>query len=360
MAQSKGKGQTVLLTGVIEGDDNTQQPTLDEVFGHIKADLGGEREIKVKVERVDASRGGKPRLIYCDAYPLEDVSSEDDFRARIRDEWGGGIFRLWCHDGRTLRLNRQIEIAERKTAGQDELGTLRAQVAQLAQRPPETEEQVLSRLKLYKDLFAPGGGGGGSGDLQAFLRGVEFQRGGAVGGNTPVDMIKQVLSVVDGAKKLRESIDPHEGESLLSMGIEALRTIGQLINKPAGAGAGFPSVTLPPQLADSTAAAASQAQPAAPAPAQPEGAQVTELREMLLGVHAWAKIKADSTAVAELLYGELPDNAFAILQRPDWFELFVQVLPEAKPFEAWYRATHAKVLEMVAEDAEAPPPAPAP
>lgn len=321
----------------------------DDVLARLRAELGDDQELKVQVYRIEGK--GKAGRVFCDSYTFEQIGSEDSFQERIRDDWGGGTYRLICHDTRGFRLNREVTIAERRGApASDDLAALRAEVARLTSRPPDSEEQILARLKMYRDLFAPAGGGGQRDDMQAFMRGVEFARG-AGRSTSPAEQLKDMLDMIEGARTLREKIDaPNPEPSLAMLGVEALKTISGLVKgAPAPADGALPMIAIPQQLADGAGAT------------QPTQGQPVSMNQPVLEavsyLNGFARMNASPAPVAELVYEQSPDELLAFLARPDWFGQLALIAPEVRPFEQWYRATHAELVKITAENAAPAAPA---
>ena len=288
---------------------------------------------------------GKP-----DAYLIR-LAPEDFSIESVKQQYGGGVYRIRAYRRNELRQSRIfrndiITIAEEKQAEkaptlaapapdvasaliaslQDGFSRLGAMILE-ARPQPETEERMLQKMMLYKQLFAVAPVGPVSPPMTEML--------GAV---------KEVLALSNTMREYGGG--EGGGPDSMSVLMKAMDTFG----KP---------------LLDGIVAAQSQAQPAQvidagqmlPAPvapaAQPQGEDMVKMMaKMYLGeLCNVASKKADPGLYADVVMDRVPEDALAELVMPaDWLEKMIAI----QPLVALHRGWFMQLREIVHQELTAP------
>jgi hypothetical protein len=306
----------------------------------LRAELGDELELKLKVWRLE----GKAR-VYCDAYPIETIESDEAFQERIRADWGGGTYRVILHDGTGFRINREIRIAarpDRQAAMGDATAAaivrLEERLAALQAAPAqrETERDWLEKLKLYRDVLLP--------------------TTAPAPRESPAKMIGELLAVMQGAKELRAAMGDTDAAaaepSIYSLGQQVLSLIQGAVMQPQPARAALPAVTAPaaiapPASSNSPAPGAIAEQTSEAAEANAEAARAAAvLRQAVAGLNAMASFNANAESAADMIFDQAPDQVLAMLERTDWWDRLRELAPDVAQFEPWYRTVHAELMAL--------------
>jgi hypothetical protein len=296
----------------------------------VLADLGASDDARVMVYRV----GNGQALQYVATMRPEEIAGEASLFEMIRQDYGGGVYRVHVRDRSGLIANRRVEIAERRERKPEDFGTvllgaIKEQGAQLAEaikamapRPAEqpSEEQLLQRLKLYRDVFAPA-------------------KGGAVD-------TAELLKLFREGLQLGRSIDTGGGVDPSQMIVEGLRTIRPLL-----------AMAQQPARAVQTNPAPGGASPAAPAPAAPTdptaspsavGSAVRALMGMAI---AAAERDSDPELYAHLLLDQFPAAELRqLLAMPDPVALLADFDPRVAQHRDWFADLADALRELLADD----------
>lgn len=202
--------------------------------------------------------------------------------------------------------------------------------------------------------------------------------------------IKEIASLLQITKQIREEIEPPPppDTSLESVGLEALKVIGQMVAQKPDSGVPIPNVAIPPQLSIEQAALAvakgtdanllrhslpSMPERKDPIDPQPPGEtmsasqtavgtspEMLAFQEAITGLNAFARFNANPQTIAEMIFEQAPDEVLDLLTKSeDWFEQVKSFAPSVAEHEAWYRKVHAALLKIWQEENSPPdlPPA---
>jgi hypothetical protein len=85
---------------------------------------------------------------------------------------------------------------------------------------------------------------------------------------------------------------------------------------------------------------------------------ILQLKAYLKTLIGYALKDAPKEKAAQFVYDKLPDEIVELLGLDNWFELLIEVAPEAKPHEAYLTEVREKALAMF-DDADDEPEEPA-
>lgn len=339
-----------------DDDEPIEETAADRVAAMFERVRGAERAIvKVKKYKEDKS------LVLCDELSPEQF--EQIGYLGVRKRFGAGKYRieLYASNPKTGRFSLYgVDETELMPLPREEqiTGTSDPVLQKVLERLERIETtprvdpftqmtQMLGMMKLFREAM-----------------GTERQ-------NDPMRNMRELIDMVSGIKTLREEIEPPAppDTSLAGLGMEAMKMIGQAMAQRNGAAPDslMPHVAVPPSLAMTATQAPTN-------PLQPNGhaAMTTEqnpqsndeliaMNDAIAALNTMARFGTEAEFAASMIYQQAPDEVMELLQLPDWFERICQLAPTCKPFEAWYRKTHAEVLRILAEENEDTPPAkPAP
>jgi hypothetical protein len=162
----------------------------------------------------------------------------------------------------------------------------------------------------------------------------------------------ELLTIMKGAREVAAEIDPppETADPLMKIAEQALPIIGRAIENQARPA--LAPVQLPPTLASAPAN-----------PTQQEDAAVTDkefaaLREAIRGINTLAFMDANVELAANLIFDKLPDEAFPILEAPEWFAKLCEIEPGCSKHQAWYQKVRDMLVKFWQEESvEDPPPA---
>jgi hypothetical protein len=63
------------------------------------------------------------------------------------------------------------------------------------------------------------------------------------------------------------------------------------------------------------------------------------------------RLRKPSCTTAEILFDKLPDDMLDMMELPVWFDLLCDQAPDARAHETFIRAVHARLTEIMAEEA---------
>lgn len=343
MAHTKpGKSRTVVelpeeeeetTRSVVDEEDAQDELPPDSDLDALLAESGADEGYTVTVYRI--VQPGR-RLSY-----LFSCAPHEFSRDALRDVHGGGDFKVFLKKGRAIKTTKVLLVAPPlrpiapppppAPAVSDELRqvlqgikeTVSGLVAAVARPPAESEEAMLRRMMLYKQLFA-GNGGGNDDQFEKFFKGIAFAR----------EIGEQ------GAEKTN-----------IDVLVKAIETFGK------------PLATLV------TRAAATQQTAAPRAPAAPGGAPklpgvttetgATEgmnplIKKALQQKIAWlceqAKVGADVSLYGDLILDQVPPDTLSQFLEGDSWQKLLAMYPPAVNYEPWFRELLSHVTAALSED----------
>lgn len=313
---------------------------LDAAIARVLAELGGDADASINVYAIrPGSRAGE----FVDSFPGDAFDGEASFLKRIRDEFGPGEYRIQLRHGTTFRVNRVVRIAPARERPRAEPADMAAVVSSalveqgrrleellrqvLPARAPESDESLLNRLKLMRDVFAPAGGGargGGAEAITVFLQGLNLGR----------------------------SLEPHGSAGTSDVLLETVKTLGPELARVVREGQAAQQ-RLPakrdrnPPLA--TAAAPAAPPPAPAAPGQP--AMTPEIRKLLDLLLDAAARDADPELYAELVIDQVGvDELTQLAAMGDPVELLAGLEPRVRERLDWFRELHAAMEALLTDE----------
>lgn len=306
-----------------EGGDDAQTE-----IAAVLAELGGSTDASLSVTKVGMD-GREERL--SKFMPREfDVDS-------LRDRWGGGVYWIYVHVGGRIHTKRRVVFArtldeqrggDGKTGASSAAGdsTMAAALERMAQqnremlqmmvqlitanRAPATDPMMI--ITAAEKLANLGNRGNGGDELERSMRLLKFARefgGGGEGG----------------------------GEGIAGVAMEVIRAIREASSHPA-----------PPQLAA----------PGAPSSVQGDPQQMMilirrALAERLPLLIRGAQAESDPAVYAQLVLDQLPglylEPLLRELQKPEWFNLLVQVDGRVVPHQPWFEALRNEILQATSQ-----------
>lgn len=318
---------------------------LDAAIARVLAELGGDADASINVYAIrPGSRSGE----FVDSFPADAFAGEASFLKRIRDEFGPGEYRIQLRDGTKFLVNRLVRIApaRERARGDDAAGVVAALSAVLEQhakrtedllrtalaaRAPDSEDQVLARLKAMREVFGPiGGARSGADSIEVFLRGLTLGR----------------------------SLEPSTGADTSDVLLETVRTLGPALvraveqgNKriagPKARGAASPGARLAPDDAPANAPA-NRGTPG-------EDAVSPGVRKLLEQLVDAAARDADPDLYAELTLDQVGAEAVQkLFAAGDPVILLGNLEPRVLEHREWFAALQASLQAMLADETPDP------
>jgi hypothetical protein len=315
----------------------------------VLAQLGGVDDARVMVYRQDK---GSP-MTYVATYQPEDVQGEASLFETIRQEFGGGSYRVHVRNASGLLANRRIDIADRKVPTDGGLAaSVTASIAALMteqrrqfetlvatltmQRPPVaeiTEDALLSRFKLMAEIVRPQGNGGGDARtfMQALQQGIELGKSmqQAPTGAGTEDVLLQALStfapvIADAASQRRAVVAPPQRPRIAA---------------PGGAVPGPTATNQPPPSAT----------------VNPATDPAADLRQLLALLLRAAVNDSEPDIYAEMVCDQLGDDSvMQLLAQADPLALLTGFAPEVSTHAAWFARLLASIKELYSDEPEPP------
>jgi hypothetical protein len=277
--------------------------------------------------------------------------------AGIAREWGAGTYRvrIFIPGENGFRSNKVIRLAAPKETGiQAAQAAQSAGITELAgvmmsgfqklgemiavgqQKPAATEEDMLRKMAMYKELFAPAHQAMPAANpldsmttmMEMFKQGMEL---GRMGGGEPSSM------------------------DALMKGLEVFGPIAQQI-----AAKQEPAPTAAHNQNQHAAGAALLAQPASPLHSNPSEQPDMNVRAMMLKqalsfLISQAKKGADPYTYANVVMDQLDDDELSsLINRPDWLDWLASVNPDVKAPEVspWFVKLHEEIVSLLTEPPE--------
>jgi len=321
----------------------------DDVISALESELDGLTGSSGAYVNVYRLVQGKP-----DAYLIR-LAPEDFSIENVKQQYGGGVYRIRAYRRNELRQSRIfrndiITVAETKEPDklpayapppaqdvtsaliaslQDGFSRLGAMILE-ARPQPETEERMLNKMMLYKQLFAP-----------------------AVTATPTAPPMSEMLGAVKEVLALSNSMREYSGEGgggpdSMSVLMKALDTFGKpLVEGIVAAQAAAPSAPEPQMQ---------QPQPQQQIPYIQKPGNDMMMKNVMLKMYLGelcdvASKKADPGLYADVVLDRIPDAALAELIMPtDWLEKMIA----AQPAVAFHRAWFTELREIVHTELTAP------
>src|SRR5487761_1443558 len=312
----------------------------DSDLEQLLADEAADGEISCTIYRVQAPPA--KRLAY-----VAQWSGPEFSRDRLRDELGGGEFKIYLkRRGRLFSAKTLLIEAPKRAAPPPasavpqellaKVHSLREQLAALAARPasppPETEERMLQRMLMYKQLFA--GTSSPGIDLQGIFgmvkEGIELAQKLGGGGieRTPLDILAEGIQTF--GKPLADVLARKAAE-------DAQRAPAAAAPAPANLPA--PAAVIPSGAPSPSPATNGQAPPPVPA--------VDPRLANLQGYVAWlakqAEANADPVLYADLILDQVPREELSNICAPQNWHAALALDPLAQKHMGWFEELRAEL-----------------
>jgi hypothetical protein len=290
-------------------------------------ELGGISGATVTVNRVNEQ--GKEEL--CDRYPAREF---DLFS--IRERFGPGTYWIYGRDGKQLYKKGRVIFSQTVDELRGRRGASASSAAPAADPLASMREMYDRQAQRDRDM------------MQMFLQAMSGNRSGPSDIQAVFDMASKLASL-----NKRESSDP----------IEQLLRLRKLEKELGGDGGGDSSalVELGRAFLDKLPAPASTAgNDQAPAAGDQSNMLSMMIRRALAArlpmLIAGAQRDTDAGVYAQLVLDQVPEiylgPLLEQLQKPDWFNLLVQIDGRVVPLQAWFEQLRAAILEAT----QGPPP----
>lgn len=345
-------------SAVADADDNP--------VDRITAMIGRGREhenARVKVEKL-IEQGQTTRLGYCKTYTPEEFEAEGMLDG-VRRRFGSGRYKIQVYalnqaNGKFEQYNStKVDlISVNEDPLQARLDSLTAQLAAAA-RPAAAPANPAAPADPMASL---------SGALALLLKVKELIAPPPPPAPVPLtQQLGELVNLIRGTRELAGEIDPSAAppDPLFELGKQALPIIAEAVRNQPHAAPVLAPVALPPTLATPGPVVAVPS-PAAIAPERASGSparnggdvnanELAGLRQAIGAVNTLAAFQMDAAKAADMIFDQMPDEALAIVQAPDWWARLLQIAPECAQFEAWYAAARAELLKIIEEEAQAEP-----
>jgi hypothetical protein len=327
-------------------DEEQESIALDAVLSELGAIEGG----KVQVWRVPPDGG---RNIYVATMTPEEAQGESSLLESIRQEYGGGDYRIHVRDANGFLANKRVRIAERKKPVEHEGGSVVQAVTALFERQQsqfmatlqaltpqrteaQSEEAVLNRIKVMAEIVRPASGSGGMKEaMEALRQGIEL--GKAMQPQSEQGAEHVISSALN-------AFAPVIADAAAARGRQAIaqRQRPQAVTQA------------PAAVPVAHQAAASDAQVVATEVPMPKGEGVDDVRQLMdIAVRA-AEHGGDPDLYAELILDQAgEDAARQLMGQPadDVIGMLALIDPRVLKHREWFGALHAAVAEQLAESA---------
>lgn len=351
---------------LFDDDEPPEESPVDRVFAVLETARTAERAT-VKLYRVGAKPG---QYAWCDDYTIEEF--EAGGFAMIREKWGPGEYEIRLYairptDGRFGVLSKpRITIEAGIIAQQYQIAppappavdpAMREMLAQMA----NTQAAMLQALTQRPDPMA---------NMQQMLTLAASFKQAFGSGESSKSTITEIVGAIRELKGAATELIPDkpgddDSDNPMKLLPSVLDLVGKFAPQPVQqaqpAAPFFPPVALPPALAVNPAPAApetvslpvTQTAPAQSTNDAPSDDEMNALQLVLFRGYL-SKLCAMSAAgnveaAAEFALQKLPDEAFDVLEMPNWFELLAQFYPGAAQHREWLDKVRARVLQLANE-----------
>ncbi len=351
MAQQPQTPEEVFLPQATPPQDDSL--TDDMALLNALADLGQtDNDAKVNVYRADAIKGnrGGAFLFSC---------SPDEFSLeKLRDEYGGGNYRVHVRANGGLVANKLVAVEEPKNkpalpqaqiaadvmqpitamtqamiTGFENLGKLIIQ----SQQPKESRADMLRELLLYKEIF------GASNQpqvnpLEFVKQGIDLAKELGAGGGKETGTMDVMMQLLDTfGKPIAETIANAQAQ--------------QRLNPPQ-----VQPVVSAPQLTNNAVIAPVPASAAVMTESQPvqlDGDTMQAMRGYLDFLIAQAQAGNDVYTYAGMVLDSAPTEQIdQFIDRPDWLNYLAQFQPEIRNHELWFTQLRDAIKELLTDEPE--------
>jgi hypothetical protein len=319
---------------------DTEQTAADRVAEML---LKGKQHEQAHVKVQEMQENGD--LAYCCDYTCEEFERGGTL-SLIRRQWGPGKYRIemYANDpvtGRFKSCGRTTAIVK-PSAVPDAADMVGSQLAELKAALTAAPAKS-STLESMKEMMA----------LAALMR-EAFGLNAAPPPPPPplVSQLAELINIMKGAKEIAAEIDPppETADPLMKIAEQALPIIGKAIENQARPV--LAPVQLPPTLASLPANQTQQED------ANVNDKEFAALREAIRGINTLAFMDANVELAANLIFDKLPDEAFPILEAPEWFAKLCEIEPGCAKHQAWYQKVRDMLMKFWQEESvEDPPPA---
>jgi hypothetical protein len=323
-----------------DDDDDLQD---NEYLADLVGVLGTSSNVQVTVSK----QGERGKFDIIETYPVNDLTAETV--NILREQYGAGVYRfrankkgnrrsVWEKDygfAELPRNRRHAPVAENKPvavpAGLELLSRQIAQqtelLARLLQAPQvqpagDTEERMLAKLAMYKNLFAPA------------------PAAPAAPARDPMDLFMQAVTLA------KDVAQPSEGSNMLDVVRDLVKGMSQYAQ------------TQPRQLtAPAPRPQPAPAQPAVPAvaPYRPSAAPVQPVEDPMNQYIKWLLAQADTGTSAQQLAHQLSEQVdeaelYRIIDTPDLVGEIVRQYPAAETRRGWLEELFSYLNKILYED----------
>lgn len=299
-------------------------------------------DVQVSIYRVVNPGRRQAFLLHCNAFEFS--------RERLRDEFGGGDFRIYVKRDKKLVATKNLliepprsaPVARQQSAVAPELlhtlQSMQAAIEALAQRaavpPVDNEEIFLRRLAMYKQIL-----------------------GGAESAPPAFDPMKQFEIFQKGLEFAKQFAGEVSDKSNIDVLLESIRTFGKPIAALVLRGAQQKATAPRPQPRPAGASPAAQLsqQPPAQPPAPTQGEDMNAVNAMLTEQFAWlcdqAEANADPALYGDLILDQVPEEQLrAFVTEGDAYQKVLALQPRVGLQEAWFRELLAHVTNGLNEE----------
>lgn len=300
---------------VINYDNQTlQQTSQQKALEDILADLNDETDsAEMRIYRQVS--GGKSAMVFLDSFPV-DKYNISDMHKYLRDNYGGGDYRVHVRVNGKVRANKLISIEAPKSTEnirQSPIGEASNILATVLERQERMHQQMLEMMS------SQNGGAKSTREMleEMMLFKQLFDNGNSGGQQNGIQQLRDSLAVLS---ELGVTINGQSEEKEVGFG-DLLEKMTPLI------GAAMSQKNPPQQKSD------------------PMFAQKMMIKAGLTTLIKAASKKADPISYAEMLFDQLPEDAIKeFVVNPGAFERVIKMEPKAAHYKVWFEdlAEHVK------------------
>lgn len=350
---------------LFDDDEPPEESPVDRVFAVLETARTAERAT-VKLYRVGAKPG---QYAWCDDYTIEEF--EAGGFAMIREKWGPGEYEIRLYairptDGRfgvlsKPRITIEAGIDAQRNPVPPPAPTVDPAMREMLAQMAANQSAMLQALTNRPDPMA---------NMQQMLALAASFKQAFGSGESSKSTITEIVGAIRELKGAATELIPDkpsddDSDNPMKLLPSVLDLVGKFAPQPMQqaqpAAPFFPPVALPPALAVNPAPAApetvslpvTQTAPAQSTNDAPSDDEMNALQLVLFRGYL-SKLCAMSAAgnveaAAEFALQKLPDEAFDVLEMPNWFELLAQFYPGAAQHREWLDKVRARVLQLANE-----------
>lgn len=329
-------------------DDDDPQTAVDRIISML-SEAGDDDGAYVKVSRVK----GAGKVEFCNDYAAHEF--EAGGLKMVREQWGPGEYQLvlyGTHPGTNrfvIRTRSKVQIAAPLGLASGAGVAPRSDLAELVQQLAANQQQMMTVLtqrpagadpmQQMKDTLA----------LMAMFR-------EAMGPAVPAkNSLSEAMDIVRALRDVSAEISPPPpAEGPMAMVEKML----PLFQAAMAARAATPPAVAPPRAAVPDPAPTAAAPAALPNDQGVPDVNMITMLEVKGHIATLVKMAGENgpiEAAAQLVYDKLPDPVIAVLEGDAWFAQFVQIAPEAAPFEPWFQQVRTAALALFESPDDAAP-----